>query len=156
MIPSTREVTSPEDYLLIRELFEEYQAEIGIDLCFQGFDQELDSLPQVYAPPKGILLLGSINRLPVGCVGLKPLEKGVVELKRLYVRPSHRGHNVGPSLVRRALREAQKARHHVVKLDTLASMKQALRLYEAMGFQQVAPYYDNPHADAIFMEKRIG
>ena len=84
-----------QDMPTVRELFVEYQQAINVDLCFQNFEQELADLPGRYAPPEGALLLAVEGEVAVGCVGFRPRVDGEAELKRLYVRPSHRGRQVG-------------------------------------------------------------
>jgi hypothetical protein len=50
-------VDSSRDLDTIRELFQEYADGLGIDLAYQGFDQELAQLPGRYARPAGDLLI---------------------------------------------------------------------------------------------------
>jgi ribosomal protein S18 acetylase RimI-like enzyme len=140
---------------LARALFEEYAASIGVDLCFQGFAQELESLPGAYAPPHGCLLLAWQDE-PVGCVALRPLDGSseaprIGEVKRLYVRPSARGSGVGRALAMAVVERARACGYRELKLDTLATMMQARALYASLGFRTCAPYYDNPLPGVTYM-----
>ena len=54
-------------------MYEEYAEWIGIDLSFQGFAEELATLPGVYVPPDGRLLLAQLGDEAAGCVALGPL-----------------------------------------------------------------------------------
>jgi putative acetyltransferase len=136
----------------IRELFREYADAIEIDLCFQGFAEELAGLPGKYAPPAGRLLLALAGDQAAGCVALRPLDEGVCELKRLYVRPAFRRCGAGRLLVRAIIAAAQAAGYGQIRLDTLATMKEAIALYETMGFDRTQPYCENPSPHAVFME----
>ena len=135
-----------------RALFREYERSMGIDLCFQGFEQELVGLPGAYAPPRGRLLLALDGAAPAGCVALRPLADAACEMKRLYVRPAFRGRRVGRLLAERVLAEARVIGYARLRLDTLPSMREAISLYGALGFVEIAPYTTNPVAGALFME----
>jgi putative acetyltransferase len=138
--------------LKVRCLFEEYAASLGIDLCFQGFAEELANLPGHYAPPEGRLLLAFQNDDLAGCVALRPLEPGICEMKRLYVRPALRSLGLGRMLAQRILKEAQEAGYQRMRLDSLPSMVAALSLYRRLGFRETAPYCRNPIEGAVFLE----
>jgi len=148
-----RNASSPDDIKEARQLFEEYASSVGISLCFQNFDQEIATLPGKYAPPQGRLLLVSEHNRLAGCVALRPLANGACEMKRLYVRPEFRGLGLGRRVVDDLVNAAKEIGYHSMKLDTLPDrMGQALRMYEAMGFKEIPPYYANPVAGARFME----
>lgn len=127
-----------------RELFLEYAQSLDFDLCFQGFYEELASLPGPYAPPAGCLLLAHGEAGAVGTVAVRPLENGICEMKRLFVRPAQRGTGLGRALAERAIVDARLMGYRAVRLDTVAEMTAARALYDALGFRPIAPYNESP------------
>ena len=106
-----RPISSADDLVHARRLFSEYAASLPFDLSFQDFDRELAGLPGAYAPPSGALLLAMEGDEPAGCVAVRALDPpDVCEMKRLYVRPSHRGTGLGRKLVQAILREGARPR----------------------------------------------
>jgi ribosomal protein S18 acetylase RimI-like enzyme len=148
-------VSAFDEVLMVRCLFEEYAASLGVDLCFQGFEKELAGLPGGYAPPQGRLLLALQDGQTAGCVALRALDPGVCEMKRLYVRPDFRSHGIGRVLVDRIIQGARQAGYRHMRLDTLPSMAAALVLYRRLGFQEIEPYYKNPVKGAVFLELQL-
>lgn len=137
-------------------LFREYVDGIGIDLAYQGFEDELESLPGAYAPPRGALLLAEIGGEPMGCVAVRPLHgTDFCEMKRLYVRSKARGTGAGRALATAAIEEGRRMGFAAMRLDTLSSMKEALSLYRALGFKEIPAYYETPIASTIFMHKDL-
>jgi ribosomal protein S18 acetylase RimI-like enzyme len=150
-----RDVDGRDDVATARTLFGEYAASLDVDLCFQGFAQELAALPGAYAPPRGCLLLAERGEA-VGCVALRPFAPGVGEVKRLYVRAQARGDGVGRLLALAVVERARALGYRELKLDTLASMRQAQSLYRSLGFRPCAPYYDNPLPGVTYMSLALG
>jgi ribosomal protein S18 acetylase RimI-like enzyme len=148
-----RPAVVPDEIRVVRDLFREYEAAIGVDLCFQGFEQELATLPGKYAPPRGAIWLATIEGQIAGCVAMRPLDAERAEMKRLFVRPAFRGSGAGRLLVEHLLREAKTLGYHRVCLDTLPSMKGAIALYRSLGFVEIEPYCDNPVEGALFLER---
>ncbi|MGA2620179.1 MAG: GNAT family N-acetyltransferase [Thermoguttaceae bacterium] len=145
-------VQSEEQLLAARHLFLEYADWLGVDLCFQGFQHELDGLPGEYAPPEGRLLLAVVDGRAVGCVALRKLEQGVCEMKRLYVQPAHRHNGLGRRLAEGIIGEARTIGFVRMRLDSLTSLKEAARLYQSLGFTEIPPYRHNPLLGAVFLE----
>jgi putative acetyltransferase len=138
-----------------RAIFQEYAAQLGIDLCFQSFDEELAQLPWDYAAPRGALLLALVDGEIAGCCALRPLDNvdyaNACEMKRLFVRKAFRGFGLGRQLVEAALDSARSNGYGCVLLDTLDDMEAARALYENLGFQSIPPYYHNPIPGAHYL-----
>lgn len=148
---------SATDLPAITSLFRAYAASLPIDLGYQGFDGELASLPGKYAPPTGALLIArDANGAALGCVAMRPLdEPGVCEMKRLYITPAGRGQGLGRHLARAIIEAARAAGHHEMRLDTLSTMHEAQALYRALGFTEIAAYYDTPIENTVFMSLKL-
>jgi putative acetyltransferase len=143
-------IDSCNDALLpaLRELLLEYQRWLGIDLCFQNFDSEMAQLPGDYAPPDGRLYIALIAGEPAGCVALRPQDAASParsgEIKRLYLRPAYQGLGLGKLMMQHIIGDARQIGYARLLLDTLPQMQAAQGLYDALGFQDTAPYVYNP------------
>ncbi len=140
----------------VRLVFREYAAGLGVDLCFQQFDEELAGLPGDYAEPRGALLVARVDGALAGCCALRPLDAAdypnAAEMKRLYVRKAFRGLGLGRLLAEGVLDAARQADYACVLLDTLDDMEAARALYEDLGFTEIPPYYHNPIAGAHYLK----
>ena len=147
------QATSTEEIAEVRQLFLEYAESLGFSLCFQGFDEEVKNLPGAYAPPRGRLLLASLNGQSAGCIALRALDPATCEMKRLYVRPTWRGKSLGRLLVEGIIAEARSIGYERMRLDTIgSSMQDAIALYRRRGFREIEPYRKNPIAGALYLE----
>ncbi|OGM39260.1 GNAT family N-acetyltransferase [Aspergillus bombycis] len=155
-----------EHFEAAKALFTSYAEWLGLDLTFQGFSSELQSLPGQYAAPHGELLLAYSTEggIPIGCVAVRPLkqrpvemqgdvqnDRGYCEMKRLYVSPEARGIGLGKALVNSIVERAKGLGYKMMILDTLPSMMGAIQLYKRVGFVQIAPYYETPLEGTIFL-----
>src|SRR2546423_2948015 len=147
-----RQAMSSDDIARAHALFIEYAQWLKVDLCFQGFADELKPLPGAYAPPRGRLLLAGPVDDAFACIALRPLnDGGAAEVKRLYVQPEHRGQRWGHRLAERLIAEARSIGYRELRLDTLDWMAPARALYASLGFRECAAYYDNPLAGVVYM-----
>lgn len=147
-----REAEGAADMKAVRELFIEFQGIINVDLCFQGFDEELATLPGRYARPLGRLFLAMDGDEAVGVTGLRPTGDGVAEMKRLYLRSPWRGSGLGRRLAEAVVDAARHAGHKKICLDTLDFMDEARNMYRSMGFVEIPAYYDNPLDGVLYLE----
>ena len=141
---SASRIAVADDVELVRTLFREYADGLGVDLSFQGFDEEVAALPAGY----GVLLVAGSD----GCVGVRPFSDGICEMKRLYVRPSARGTGLGKKLAEAAIAHARTLGYATMRLDTMPAMGAAQALYASLGFVEIAAYRHNPVAGTRFME----
>lgn len=148
-------VESSKHLKLVKVLFLEYARSLNFDLCFQNFDKEVAGLPGEYASPDGVLLLAIVEQENAGYVALRKIDNSTCEMKRLYVRPEYRGKGLGKQLSVEVINEARKIGYTLMKLDTIPSMKEAIKLYETLGFKRTASYRFNPVAGAIYMELNL-
>jgi ribosomal protein S18 acetylase RimI-like enzyme len=151
---------SPEELTAARRLFLEYAENLGVDLQFQGFQDELDGLPGDYAEPRGTLLLALVDGDVAGCCALRPADdvdySNAAEMKRLYVSKAFRGFGLGRQLAEAVLEAAVGLGYHTVLLDTLDDMESARALYEDLGFEEIPPYYHNPLPGAHYLKVDLG
>ncbi len=147
---------TPDQLAATRLIFTEYAEQLGIDLCFQGFEAELADLPGAYAAPQGALLLALLDGEVAGCCALRALDAvdypNAAEMKRLYVRKAFRRFGLGRQLAEAVLDAARAAGYHSVLLDTLDDMESARALYAELGFVEIPPYYHNPIAGAHYLK----
>jgi carbonic anhydrase len=135
----------------VRQFFRNYAGWLGVDLSFQHFDEEMASLPGVYAPPDGRLFYAENNGRPAGCVGVRPFSEGVCEMKRLYVEPEQRGFGIGRDLALAAIKSAKQLGYRRILLDTLPAMRIAVKLYRELGFHDTPAYYPTPVEGTMFL-----
>lgn len=141
-----------EELEAVREIFIEYAAFLQVDLCFQDFEKELQTLHQVYLPPLGCIILAKQDHQVMGCIALKPIGEGICEMKRLYVRPAARGQGLGNQLVEELINFAKKAGYKTMKLDTISSLKEAIKLYRSKGFIETDAYVYNPLSEVYYFQ----
>jgi len=139
----------------VRMLFEEYWTSFGFTPCFQGFGEEVASLPGQYAPPDGCLALATIDGESAGCAALRRLDQDRCEFKRLYVRPQFRGCGVGRALLAWVIAEARNAGYREIVGDTMPVMERALEMYHRTGFERTEPYAASPTPGAVFLRLRL-
>jgi putative acetyltransferase len=144
-------IAEADDVELVRALFREYAGSLGVDLSFQGFEAELDALPGGY----DVVLVATADGAPAGCVGVRPLEDGICEMKRLYLRPAARGTGLGRALAEAAIARARELGYARMRLDTLPAMTEAQALYRSLGFVEIEPYRHNPVAGTAFLELEL-
>lgn len=148
-------MNSQETINLGKELLMEYEESIGVDLCFQNFQDEVRSLPGKYGPPEGAFLLAFINGKLAGCVAIRKNLEKICEMKRLYVRKEYRKHKIGRMLVKEIIEEAKRLGYDSLRLDTLPTMRAAQKLYEDFGFQDIEPYIYHPVEGTRYMELKL-
>jgi putative acetyltransferase len=150
-----RTAVLPNELRIIKGLFQEYADSLNFELDFQDFREELATLPGKYAPPLGCILVAKENGETVGCVAVRPLGEEICEMKRLYVKPLHRGKRIGRDLALAIIDEAKRLGYKAMRLDTVVEMREASALYRALGFQPIDAYCYNPLPGAMYFELKL-
>lgn len=150
------QASEPGQIEAVRMLLLEYQHWLGFDLSYQGFEEELATLPGKYSPPGGALLLAYVDSAVAGMIATRPWDPVTCEMKRLYVRRSARGHGLGRLLIKQILEFAETAGYSKMRLDTIeGKMDSAINLYREFGFHERPAYYDSPVVHTLFLEKDL-
>ena len=151
---------SPAEWAEARLVLCEYAKQLSVDLCFQHFDAELAELHAHYGAPQGGFLLAFVDGAIAGCGGFRALADvdypNACEMKRLYVRPAFRRFGLGRLLAQALINGALESGYSTMLLDTLDDMEAARGLYEALGFEEIPPYYYNPIPGAHYLKCDLG
>ena len=144
-----------EEFSEAKKLILEYVEWLGIDLCFQNFDYEINHLQEMYSEPNGGLVLATIDNKVIGVAGIRKFENKDCELKRMYVKEEYRGTGIGRKILEYAIELAKKLNYDKIKLDTHESMKPAIKLYMEYGFKEIQQYRYNPVESVRFFELNL-
>jgi GNAT superfamily N-acetyltransferase len=150
-----REASSHADWALVRLLLREYADWLATDLSFQNFEHELADLAEMYGPPGGRMLIAEDGHEFAACVGLRRFDDSTCEMKRLYVRPAYRGVGLGRRLVLAIMAQGRALGYERMRLDTLAKMAEAQRLYKSVGFRPIPPYGAHAVPGTQFLEAEL-
>jgi GNAT superfamily N-acetyltransferase len=143
------------DLAIVRQLWGEYWESLGLPMDFQGFGDELKSLPGVYGAEGGALLVAFDSGEPAGTIALRRLDAKSGEVKRLYLRPKFRGRGLGRRLLGAIIDRANAVPYECLYADTLPSMMEALSLYQRSGFERVEAYSNTPTPGAIYLKLNL-
>jgi len=147
------EAKSDKSYQIATSLFKEYAAQIGVDLSFQNFNQELANIQEQYARPKGVLYIAyDSSQNPIGCFGIRQFEDSICELKRMYLKSTYRGLGIGKQLLLKSIEVGRELGYTKMRLDTLPTMQSAIGLYQSIGFYEILPYRFNPIEGTKYFE----
>ena len=147
--------STDSDFSLALKITKDYIEWLDMDLSFQEVDNELSNFSSMYAPPDGLFLLAREADELAGGIGLRLLSHGICEMKRLFVYERFRNKHAGRTLCTLLIKEATRLGYEKMRLDTLGRMKAAIRLYEGLGFRDIAPYRFNPDPTTRYMELRL-
>jgi DNA-binding MarR family transcriptional regulator len=138
-----------------RYCLREYYAELSRRFK-QGFDVSLSRDPDAkdMRRPRGSFIVAMSDTLPIGCVGLKGMDHGYAEIKRLWVAPSARGLGLGRRLMDAAEDAARDLGIALLRLDTNSALPEAGQLYRTTGWREIPRFNDDPYPD-LFFEKQI-
>lgn len=150
-----KKATTTTDFENGKQLFLQYIQSLHFELNFQDVDRELEEIHLEYNAPTGVLLLAYDGDKAIACAGVRKIDRTISELKRMFVDPAYRGHQLGQQLLQLSLGEARLLGYKAIRLDTIPEMQAAIKLYTAAGFYPIEPYRFNPMPGAIFMEKEL-
>ncbi|OQP47928.1 GNAT family N-acetyltransferase [Niastella yeongjuensis] len=148
-----KKATTSTDFENGKQLFRQYIKSLSFELNFQDVDRELEEIHVEYNLPTGVLLLAYDGEKAIACAGVRKIDSEISELKRMFVDPTYRGHQLGQKILQQSLDEAKHLGYRAIRLDTIPEMQSAIKLYTAAGFYPIEPYRFNPMPGAIFMEK---
>jgi GNAT superfamily N-acetyltransferase len=92
---------------------------------------------------------------PVGCGGLRIVEDGIAEVKRMYVRTESRGSGVAAAMLRRLEEAALDLGSPALVLETGTEQKRAVAFYEREGFARIANFGPYVGADRSVCYSKI-
>jgi N-acetylglutamate synthase-like GNAT family acetyltransferase len=148
-----KKLETEEEIFLAKNLILEYIKWLNADLAFQNIEDELKNFPKKYKPPEGEFIIAKENGNVIGCVAIKKLENKICEMKRLFVKDEYKKMGIGRTLVEKIIDESRIKNYERIRLDTLETMEDALKIYYKNGFYEIKPYYNNPNSGIVYLEK---
>ena len=163
------QATFPEHRHVVRDLFGEYLRWVCTRI-YEEYQAVFDPEPMIvhdmetidlFLPPKGLLLVAFEDHLAAGCACTRTIGDRTAELKRMYVRPSHRRKGIGGALLEEALQRVKQLNYAEIRLDSAAFMADAHRVYKSHGFRETPPYDESEipveyRKYWVFMSLRLG
>ncbi|NJO92590.1 MAG: GNAT family N-acetyltransferase [Chloroflexia bacterium] len=144
--------TTEKDFEIAKLITQDYMKWLGMDLSFQKTDGEFEVFNQMYGYPDGCFIYAKTNNTIVGGVGCRKLDAAICEMKRLYVYEEFQGLGIGRKLCDELVAISESLDYKKMRLDTVAKLKSAIKLYEKIGFVEIPKYYENPDKTAKYME----
>ena len=139
---------SKDDFDAVRELLVEYLT-WATNQAKKHYDEEVDvnemldySMSEInlFLPPSGRLLLVTDEGKPIGMACMKRIRGDTCEIKRMYVRPYHRGKKIGRQLLNELVEAAKEIGYSKILIDSARFMHKAHSLYRSVGFREIELY----------------
>jgi GNAT superfamily N-acetyltransferase len=151
-----RSAQTENDYALAKDLFVEYASQLGVDLSFQNFSNELEKIRTEYGPPTGVIILVfDEEENAIGCFAIRKFQDSVCELKRMYLRNEFQGKGIGKVMLKKAITIGSELGYERMRLDTLPTMESAIQLYSKVRFYEIEPYRFNPVQGTKYFEIQL-
>jgi ribosomal protein S18 acetylase RimI-like enzyme len=152
LVASTVQVTACDPrHPHARACFQAYFSELS-----HRFDAGFDPARSISAgdgeltPPAGLLLVATLHGEPAGCGALKFHGDAPAEIKRMWVAPAARGLGLGRRLLTDLEAQAVARGVRILRLETNRALGEAIGLYRAAGYREVAAFNDEPYAHHWF------
>lgn len=144
------------DFEKAKKITYDYIDWLNINLAFQNVDDEFRDFENMYSKPEGCFLIAFNEEDEVmGGVGLRKLTAEICEMKRLFVYPEYLKQGIGKRLCLKLIKQAKILDYKKMRLDTLARLETANKLYNKLGFYEIKKYRENPDPTAKFMELKL-
>jgi GNAT superfamily N-acetyltransferase len=128
----TADLDSPEATLLITAL----NIELAARYPEPGANHfRLDA--EDVSPAKGAFLIGYVGAEPVACGAIRRIERGVAEIKRMYVVPPARGRGISKIMLAALEGRARQLGFGRLVLETGTRQLDAIGLYQRAGFNSI-------------------
>jgi len=155
MLPEINICKTDNDFSIAKKITTDYMEWLGIDLCFQNIDNEFAIFNKMYSKPEGCYIYATYNKVIIGGVAVRSIDKNICEMKRLFVYDNYRGLNIGVLLCNEIIRISKELGYKEMRLDTVSKLKNAIKLYENLGFSEIPAYYDNPEESVKYMGLKL-
>ena len=106
--------------------------------------------------PRFIFVVARIDGHPAGCGAVRELDPSTGEIKRMFVRPEHRGRGIARRVLSALEAQAAGLGYTTLRLETGDRQPEAIGLYKSAGYQAILPfgeYVRNPFSRCF--EKRL-